>query len=189
MKKNGKSVYSASELSMFDRVTFGSYPQGSMGGRAPIDWYVIEKDGDKVRLLAVSILDSCLWHRYNTAPAFQESDLYRWLNDSFIKEAFNAEENAALAAPVSLLKKNEFNKLVRDPYRTASATEYAISRGFDTAHNLWWLGEFARIDIYEDGTTACCAYCVENTGEVGWYEVDFSGKGVRPSIWVTCPDS
>lgn len=182
LKKNGKSVGSANELSLYDVVTFGVYPQGSMGGEAPIEWYVIEKDGNKVRLLAVSVLDRYEFHKLNAAHEFTDSDLYRWLNGEFKNTAFAAEEKTVLASSVSLLNRNELKRLLQKQYWVADATDYAVAQGYDTKNGIWWLGEFSRTHYYEDGTYACCAYCVNNKGEIVEYEVDFNGKGVRPMI-------
>ena len=186
IRKNGKAVYSADALSQFDVVTFGRYPQSSMGDTAPIEWYVVQIDGNKVQLISRYCLDSRPFHGKNKKVSFRSSDLYQWLNDEFKRSAFTEEERSMLAREILLPEKGEVLKILPQDYRKATGTDYAISHGFDTRNNVWWLGEFSRT-TYTYGTIETtehnCAYAVIGDGSDVWdYQVDFHGKGVRPLI-------
>ena len=191
VKKNGKSVASASELSMYDIVTFGNYPQTSMGVEKPIQWYVVGKEGNKVTLMSVYALDSKKFHNKNEEVTFLGSDIYKWLNEEFKNRAFNDEEIAVMASPVSLMSKEDAKRLPLN-YRKTSSTDYAISQGADAKRCLWWVGDFSKtyefIDYYGwwwyDTSLANCAYCVHEDGDIWEYQVNFSGKAVRPMIIV-----
>lgn len=189
VKKNGRPVTSASELSMYDVVTFGNYAQTAMGTEKPIQWYVIGKEGNKVMLLSVYGLAHKKFHEKNEEVAFQGSDLFRWLNKEFKANAFTEEESAMLAAPVSLLSKSEAEQLPL-MYRITSATDYAIAQGANPTRCLWWVGNFYMtktfVDYYGCGwyelSYASAAYCMNDAGEMSAYQVNFSGKVARPMI-------
>ena len=183
--KNGRRVTSASELSRFDKVTFGNYPQTSMGFDAPIEWYVINVEGNKVQLLSVYCLDSMPFHNKNEEVRFKNSDLYRWLNGSFRERAFNADEKAMLAREILLPNKAEAFKLPQS-YRAATGTDHAISQGYNDKQNIWWLGDDSKVTYsygYWDVAENYCALAMIADGSDAWeYKVTFSGKGIRPLI-------
>ena len=191
VKKNGKSVTSASELSMYDVVTFGNYPQTSLGVEKPIRWYVVRKEDNKVTLLSVYALDSRKFHNKNEQVTFLGSDIFKWLNEDFKNRAFSSEEVAVMASPVSLMGKDDAMNLPLT-YRKASSTEYAISQGADAKRCLWWVGDFSKtyefVEYYGwwwyDTSLANCAYCVHDDGQIWEYQVNFSGKAVRPMVIV-----
>lgn len=183
--KNGRRVTSASELSRFDRVTFGNYPQTSMGFDAPIEWYVINVEGNKVQLLSVYCLDSMPFHNKNEEVRFKSSDLYRWLNGSFRERAFNADEQAMLAREILLPNKAEAFKLPQS-YRAATGTDHAISQGYNDKQNIWWLGDDSKVTYsydYWDVAENYCALAMIADGSDAWeFKVTFNGKGIRPMI-------
>ena len=191
VKKNGKSVTSASELSMYDVVTFGNYPQTSLGVEKPIQWYVVGKEGNKVTLLSVYALDSKKFHNKNEEVTFLGSDIFKWLNDDFKYRAFNDEETAVMASPVSLMGKEDAMRLPLT-YRKTTSTDYAISQGADAKRCLWWVGDFSKtyefVEYYGwwwyDTSLASAAYCVHDDGQLWEYQVNFSGKAVRPMVIV-----
>ena len=183
--KNGRRVTSAEELSRFDKVTFGNYPQISMGFDAPIEWYVINVEGNKVQLLSVYCLDSMPFHNKNEEVTFRSSDIYRWLNGSFRERAFNADEQAMLAREILLPNKAEAFKLPQS-YRAATGTDHAISQGYNDKQNIWWLGDDSKVTYsydYWDVTENYCALAMIADGSDAWeFKVTFNGKGIRPMI-------
>ena len=192
VRKSGKSVLSAKELSLYDVVTFGRYIQTEMGSETPIEWYVIRIDGNKVRLMSKYCLDSCRYHsgKFDMVE-FEDSELYRWLNKEFKKDAFSDEERQMLTNGVTLLNRSEAKKLPLE-YRKAKATEYAIEvRGFNEKKDFWWLGESCEDPAYEwddetwDYVECYCAYAMKGDGEDIWsFAMTFHGKGVRPVITI-----
>lgn len=186
VKKNGKSVYAAGDLFEFDVVTFGNYPQTGTGAEAPIEWYVVRIEGNKVMLLSRYCLDSLQFHQKNEEITFRNSDLYRWLNSEFKRDAFSDEERVMLAREITLPDRAEAFRLLPEAYRCTTGTEYAIAHGFDVKNNLWWLGEFyGTTYTYGEWNVAehHCAYAMIADGSDAWYyQVDFHGKGVRPMI-------
>ena len=97
---------------------------------------------------------------------------------------------AVMASPVLLMSKDDAMKLPMN-YRTTSSTEYAISQGADAKRCLWWVGDFSKVyefTDYNDGVAdtslANAAYCMNDKGMMSVYQVDFSGKAVRPMVIV-----
>ena len=188
--REGRAVASADELSLYDVVTYGSYPQTSGGVEEPIRWYVVGKEDDKVTLLSVYALDSRKFHNRNEEVTFRSSDIYRWLNGDFRDKAFSYDELMMQDSPVLLMSKDDAMKLPMN-YRTTSSTEYAISQGADAKRCLWWVGDFSKVyefTDYNDGVAdtslANAAYCMNNEGEIWTFQVNFSGKAVRPMVIV-----
>ena len=192
VKKNGKPVFSADELSLYDVVTFGRYPQTEYGSETPIEWYVIKIDGNKVRRLSRYCLDSRQYHHSIVKRVeFENSDLYKWLNNEFKNEAFSEEERLMLSRSVTLLNQSEVMKLPKD-LRGADATEYAVKVcEFNEEKSFWWLGETAdNVDYVWDYNTweykeRHYAWAMKGDGSDIWYfVVDFHHKGVRPAITI-----
>ena len=188
LKRNGRAVKSISELSLYDVVTFGSYPQTKYGDVQPIRWYVVDKSGDKVTLLSVYGLDCQKFHGKNEEVTFLGSDIFKWLNEDFKERAFDVEECEVMASPVSLMGKEDAEKLPM-AYRVTSSTEYAIERGANPKRCLWWVGDFYKtvefVDYgwyWYDTSLASAAYCVNDAGVMSAYQVNFSGKVARPMV-------
>ena len=183
-KPNGK-VYEFSEIKKaktvtrywknslvdnFDTVKFGSYPQSDSEGNSkePIEWLVLDRQGNKVLLFTKYILDHRLYS-YNEGDegervTWETCNLRSWLNNSFYNIAFNNNEKNYIQTinvinsdnntndKVFLLSIDEIKKyfypLNRDNKRLATrGTEYAKRllwfdengyNGFSTLHG--WAG-------------------------------------------------
>lgn len=78
-------------------IKFGNYFQNHIDTKEPIEWLVLENDGETALLISRFALDS---KAYNDAPAAVTWDtcaLRRWLNGEFISDSFTPEEQAQLA--------------------------------------------------------------------------------------------
>ena len=72
-------------------VSFGTYPQDSDSPQ-PIQWYVVDKEDDKVLLLSQYVLDRPCDH---DSSHWESSKIRTWLNDTFIKQAFTSDSERA----------------------------------------------------------------------------------------------
>lgn len=80
-------------LSVGDYVTFGVYPQTAAGtDKTPIEWLVLDRDGDDVLLLSRYGLDCMPYHDRLEVTTWSECSLRAWLNDEFFYSAFTFEE-------------------------------------------------------------------------------------------------
>ncbi len=190
VQKYGSAVTSTDALRINDVVTFGSYPQGSYGDSAPIEWVVIGIEGNKVKLMSRYALDSRKYHDKNATITWQSSSLYSWLNSTFKDTAFTWEEQRMLVTPVTLPSVTEAKDMALT-LRMCQSTPYAIAQGADPNRCIWWLSSFSgeyqiRINDWwwSDTRAANCASAVKEDGDIAQsgYQVNYSGKTVRPLI-------
>lgn len=95
-----KNLAAAARDAMFsvgNYVTFGTYPQTKAGNDAtPIEWLVLDRDGDHVLLLSRYGLDAQPYHTSYTSITWENCTLRTWLNKDFINRAFTEAEQAAI---------------------------------------------------------------------------------------------
>ena len=78
-------------------VTFGSYPTDADGTVRPIVWRVLKNQKGEAYLLSEYILFAAPVHGdHEHYKGWESSDLYTYLNGTFLNDAFTAEEQAAL---------------------------------------------------------------------------------------------
>lgn len=78
-------------------VTFGTYPQTKGGtDSTPIEWIILDRDGDNVLLLSRYGLDNQPYNAEWTDVTWENCSLRVWLNNDFLKRAFSAEEQNAI---------------------------------------------------------------------------------------------
>ena len=85
-----------SSSSAYRTVTFGRYPQ-SGGTPEPIEWFVLEADEANRRALLISRygLDAKPYHdEAYTDITWEHCTLRKWLNGTFLEQAFTPEERA-----------------------------------------------------------------------------------------------
>ena len=187
---DGEPVASADDLQVLDVVTFGYYPQTAKGALGPIEWIVLDVDGDQVTLLSKYALDSQKYHNGNLRVSWQNSKLYAWLNSTFWDTAFVPAEQRMLTMPVTLPTVEQASSMPLS-LRICTSTAYAIQQGADPKKCIWWLssgsGEYQVKNgewWWSDTRTANCASVVMANGQVAkaGYQVNYSGKTVRPLI-------
>ena len=150
-----------------DIITFGNYWQGKdkSAGKQPVEWQVLDvKDGKALVISKYGLIN----HKYNkewTCVTWEICTLRQWLNDTFIKDIFSAEEmKAVMLSDVSadknpryntnqgndtkdklfLLSIKEVERYFDDSIkeRLCKPTEYAISNRaykYSSGYCWWWL--------------------------------------------------
>ena len=98
-------------LSKGDYVKFGNYPQDRNGGIAPVEWLVLEVSGNEALLISRYGLDCKQYHHAFVNVSWENSDLRKWLNNEFLKEAFSEDE-------IKLIKVSELCNEVNPKYGT-----------------------------------------------------------------------
>ena len=79
-----------------DIIEFGQYPFYVDGKVMPIDWLVLENDGSKVLLITKKGIDAKLYNQELEDIIWENSSIRRWLNETFINNAFTAEERGKI---------------------------------------------------------------------------------------------
>ena len=90
----GSFAYAANDsVSVGDYITFGHYEQDndSNNGEEPIEWIVISVEEQSALLISKYALDCQMYNNY-AAITWEKCSLRTWLNDYFLKKAFNKEE-------------------------------------------------------------------------------------------------
>ena len=78
-------------------IILGYYPQTKEGNDStPIEWLILARDGQKALVISKYGLDAKPYNEDYRAITWENCTLRGWLNDSFLNNAFTAEEQAAI---------------------------------------------------------------------------------------------
>ena len=191
-------------------VTLGTYPQTKSGtDQTPIEWLVLESDGETALLISRYALDCQLYNSRFESITWEKCTLRNWLNNEFYNRAFSAEEKECILESdvsadknpsystnpgdatkdsVFLLSIAEANKyFASDEARMCTVTDYAIEQGawtfdgytVDGGMACWWW-------LRSPGRGSSYAALVSYAGSIhdlGDY-VDGSYFAVRPCVRV-----
>ena len=201
IEQNGKSK----KVNVGDFVFFGTYEQDNdlSNGKEPIEWIVLDKNDTSALLISKMALDC---KKYNVwrdeAVNWENCSLRTWLNNNFLKDAFNEKEQAAIQDTsvrndinqftnnentngntidkIFLLDMRELKRYFpSDSSQLCGVTAYAIANG--AAYNkkdmycAWWLRSVGG---------RCGAMEVMREVDIVGYAVDISDISVRPAMWV-----
>jgi len=206
-KLGGKEVTSDEMVKKGDILTFGVYEQDANvdNGREPLTWRVLKKDNRKLLLITEKVIDVKAFDSTRNANRWADSEIRRWLNDSFMDKAFTAQEKmwiletehedrgndraGVLGGPstwdrVFLLDIAEsYNLFDSDEDRQGNATEYAKQQGvrINYGHCWWWLRS--------PGKQLSLASAISYGGSQFLAGEGFNKDdiGVRPAIWIEIP--
>lgn len=178
----------------FVTIKFGRYPQASKNENALIEWLVLKNDGSKALLISKYALDCQQYHTSRIFGTWKTCTLRKWLNGTFISNAFSHEEQAMILSTttesadtkdrVFLLSRHEaWEYFGSDSTRQCQGTAYCYAQGAYKTGNgncKWWL----RSPVYSGWT----AYVYDGSlrdynGEYSCC-VDSDGIAVRPALWI-----
>ena len=193
--------------------TFGSYEQDgdAANGKEPIEWLVLDRDGDKALLLSKYALDfqsfMPFYEPVTEHYTWESCSLRRWLNSTFLNAAFNSSERQRLltttviTSPGSLHRENGpvttedrvfllsntevYAYFANEAATAAECTAYALSEN-PWAGNSTAPGAAAWWLRTTDGSDHPDG--VYAGGRVGEGTRAYEGEYVRPAIWVTMPE-
>lgn len=189
-------------------VTFGSYEQDNStdNGKEPIEWLVLDVQGNQAFLISRYCLDAHAFHPTKVPMTWARCELRKWLNSTFMDEAFTADEQAMIAETavvndsnpdygtyggkdtvdkIYLLGYDElFKYFPEQASRSAAPTPYAIANGSfvnpDSGYTYWWLRTPGVRNIDVCGVSA--------NGILSGYgsrDVNRRSGSVRPVLWLT----
>lgn len=190
--------------------TFGSYEQDgdSSNGKEPIEWLVLDRDGDRALLLSKYALDYQSFMPFYepvTEPYTWEScSLRRWLNGTFLNAAFSADERQRLLTTTVITSPGSLHRsdgpiTTEDRVFLLSNTEVyayfaseAATAAEYTAYALSenpWPGNAATPGPADWSLRTTDGYDhpdgVYADGRVGEGARAYEGEYVRPAIWIT----
>ena len=202
--KKEKSVSKDTEVG--DIITFGNYEQDgdTSNGKESIEWIVLDKKDDKVLLISKYGLDAQPYNELREDVTWETCTLRKWLNSTFINEAFNKQEQNVIAAVTVTADKNPYHDTdpgndTKDKIFLLSiqevkkyfsseedmhvyATQYAIDNGALVIHSNGcspWL-------VRSPGKNSKCVPYINYIGSFfyGGDFVDYVDSVVRPALWL-----
>ena len=91
VKKQGKTTHGGK------CIVLGHYPQTKDGkDNTPIEWMILDCDEQRALVVSKYGLDAQPYNKDDTSVTWETCTLRTWLNNTFYKKAFNAEEQAAI---------------------------------------------------------------------------------------------
>ncbi|MDD5924293.1 MAG: DUF6273 domain-containing protein [Clostridia bacterium] len=201
--------YDFSSVNVGDFVYFGTYEQDNdlSNGKEDVEWLVLAKENNKMLVISRYALD-CQQYDYGYNDVTWETcSLRKWLNGTFINNAFSsdeqeliqstevaAEKNPLYSTPsgnnttdnVFLLSITEVNKYFSsDEERQCTPTDYAVSQGAWKYDSLggkvltyWWL----RSPGY-DSLLSAVVGVGGNVSDYGSFVLS-NDHAVRPALWI-----
>ena len=164
----------------------------------PVVWRVL--DGSKGLLVAENALDSRGIFDYIFAvngigiygthgSDFRYSELRTWLNETFYRDAFSADEKRCIneseydgiGDKVTILSLDDVNRYLPSANRSTSATDYASYLGCYSENNKT---RYYTSTFYDDGVDyTLSAYLINTDGTALETDMtELSSRGVRPAI-------
>ena len=196
-----------------DVVYFGAYEQdnNTSNGKEDIEWQVLAKEDNKILVISKYALDCQQYNTSDTAVTWESCSLRKWMNGTFLNNAFSADEQAqiqnttvsadknpkystnpgnATTDKVFLLSINEAKKyLTNDEARKCAPTAYAKAQGAYTS------------DSYKTASCEATCWCwLRSPGDLQFYAayvnyvgsvghgglIVSSARGcVRPALWIS----
>ncbi len=140
------SSYDFSKVKIGDVIKFGAYEQDLdyTNGKEPIEWIVLKKTKKSVLLLSKYALDKLPYHKEwkditrNNAITWETCSLRRWLNNDFIKSAFNKTEQGMIRKTI-----------IENPvtyYDDFDSEEYSEDKENDTKDKVFLLSHIEMLD-------------------------------------------
>ena len=173
----------------WNSVTFGNYWKtgANQDGKQPIRWRVLSVNGDDMYLLSEQNLDV---QQYNDKAQnesglrveWQDCSLNKWLNETFLNEAFSDVEQTAIIGTtekVSLLSEQE----IKDKKYEFSSNKACKTEGTAYAHQSSGNEDNEIKDSWWTKTTEGNAFgkCVDSSGHVISKNITLKA-GIRPVI-------
>ncbi len=177
-------------------VIFGSFEQDNHleNGKEKIEWYVLDYKSEKYLLISKYVLDSRRFHDdpENRNTVWKDSTIREWLNNTFYKNAFTAEERSSIIETyhedvecndrIFLLSANELRSLfhTKNIYY-GYGTAYALAKGLPIVNDIvqssgWYLRMGPHGETF--------ATCLDSTF-FGGFNDGFGSDGIRPAMWVS----
>ena len=150
----------------------GSFEQDNdpENGKEPIEWLVLAVEDGKALIISCYALD-CRPYNTNTAYiTWEDCTLRQWLNESFLKEAFTAEQQAAI------LTTSVDNSAVQ------GNPAWKVTGGKDTEDRIFLLS-YKEAELYFDGAEARMCAPTEYAKTQGAYTKESSQKDGRACCW------
>ena len=187
-----------------DYIKFGAYEQdnNTSNGKEDIEWLVLDKQDGKVLVISKYALDCQQYNKSYTDVTWETCSLRKWLNNTFINNAFSTEEQALIPTVTVSAEKNpwygtnpgnatqdkvfllSFHEVSKyfdsNDAKKCAPTDYAIAQGAHDRDACWWW-------LRSPGNSQNFAATVSSGGGVNVLggSVDNGNDAVRPALWIS----
>lgn len=121
-------------------IYLGAYEQdgNTENGKEDIEWYVLKEEDNRILVLSVKALDYQPFATTGAEATWADSYIRKWLNNTFLNEAFTDEEKVIIANSLVPADTNpEYSQFGIDPGVDTQDKIFLLStREFDRAHHL-----------------------------------------------------
>ncbi|MCQ2603381.1 MAG: DUF6273 domain-containing protein, partial [Clostridia bacterium] len=95
-------------VSVGSTIKFGAYEQdnNTNNGKEEIEWQVLAKEGTKILVISKYALDCKLYNTSKTSVTWETCSLRKWLNNTFYKTAFDANDSVFISKSTVSADKN-----------------------------------------------------------------------------------
>ncbi len=184
---------------------FGRYEQDNNpeNGAEEIEWIIAGKQDGKFLLVSKYALFPMAYDTTGEDVTWENSELRKYLNSQFIKDAFSGEEQTKLVKTlvtaaddisgndtldwVFILSMIEADTFLSKDQRQVYPTEYALALGTqinaDNKHCWWWLRNHGTLGALRQ---AIC-YTIGDTEGTG-HDFNTAERGIVPAIWITASE-
>lgn len=135
-----------------DHILFGKYYQSNSEIKKEIEWRVLDKKDGKILLLSERALDAQNYNNKYKGTTWEKCSLRNWLNETFINEAFSADEQM---------------KIVDTKLKAVANSQYGTKAGNDTTDKVFPLSTAEAEEYLKSEMDRICvptAYAIENGG-------------------------
>ena len=193
-----------------DYVAFGSYEQDNTlsNGKEEIEWLVLVKNDNKALLVSRYALDCQRYDTSITNVTWKTCSLRKWLNGTFINNAFSSDEQAMIQSTTITADKNPESNTTDKVFllsrkeaveyfsstevRKCVPTHYAIAQGAYESSRYsaggkatcwWWLRSSG--DRLSDDNSDIASIVNDDGGVYGlWNKLYNESGAVRPALWI-----
>lgn len=176
----------------YQYVLLGTWPQGENGEEMPILWRVLAADDGQALLLSEYVLGNRRVHpdddeyRKVFKGAWNKTDMYNFLNSTFLSEGFAKEEQSLLLyseelgtvfLPSGEDLSNKAYGFNSNKSRMAKGTAFALANGlfkYSTKYSPYWTRSQSK-------TKSFGARCTKVKGNLGYIRVVVENLGWRPA--------
>ncbi len=190
----------------WEMISFGHYEQDNitMNGPEEIEWIILSRMESKMLLLSRHVLDCQPFNSGRRKVTWETCSLRKWLNETFLQEAFTPEEQEKIVTVMVDADKNKQSKansgdstqdrifllstveadqfFPSEKERISQTSAFARAKGaFEYGRfreGCWWLRTPGKSRRY--ASFVCTNGTVSEIGEF----VDENDIGVRPALWV-----
>ena len=188
-----------------DTVAFGSYEQDNdtSNGKEPIEWIILDRADGKTLLLSKMALDYKQYNKEFDDCVWCNCSIRNWLNEDFIKEAFNTDEQKQICETNVVTENNEeydtpggadsVDKVFLLSYQElfnyfpkgdkCKPTAYAIAQGSEVSDDYDGKG-YTSWFLRTPGKSQIDVLNVHPDGQAFWYDDVNSKSSIRPAMWV-----